>query len=394
MGEERGHSVHQAANVISGILNRESTEPTPAAPIEDTPTTEPAPVARQESAPAPVQAPEAPPTTDGLGQDAQAGEQEAPPKEGEPAAADAVQQDDVIEEIELDPQQLASFFGVEEDDLQLTDSGQISVRAKVDGQISEVSLKDLKDSYQLTKTSQQRLQKLSEDRKTFETQRTTSLEALGQQQQFLGQALQAIEQQYAQDWQEVDWQRLRSEEPEAYATRRQDYDDRARKVAQFKQLFTEASGQLAQEKQRNKETTFQAGFQRLNEAFSSAPYKTSPKWDEGERGRLANWMVDQGFEQKEMADVSSWLVFKWARDSMLRSDEGAEAKKTVKRVLKLPKVKVAKPGSGSTKGGNKRNDIDDAKSRQRRAAKTGNNPFTRKSNLKESTDLIAKLLRS
>lgn len=384
--------MHEAASVISGILNKERTDPTPAAPTEAPPAAEPAPVARQESAPAPAQAPEASSTTDGPEQDAQAGEQEAPPKDGEPAA-DAIQQDDAVEEIELDPQQLASFFGVEEDDLQLTDSGQISVRAKVDGQTSEVSLKDLKDSYQLTKTSQQRLQKLSEDRKTFETQRTASLESLGQQQQFLGQALQAIEQQYAQDWQEVDWQRLRSEEPETYATRRQDYDDRARKVAQFKQLFTEASSQLAQEKQKNRETTFQEGFQRLNETFSSSPYKTSPKWDEGERARLAGWMVDQGFGQKEMADVSSWLVFKWARDSMLRSDEGAEAKKTVKRVLKLPKVKAAKPGSGSAKDGSKRNDIDAAKSRQRRAAKVGSSPYTRKSNLEESTDLIAKLLR-
>lgn len=391
-----GHSVHQAADVISGLLSKERTEPTPAAPdTPDAPPIESTQVASQEPAPVSVQAPEISPATETAGQDAQARGPDAPPREGEsPEAVSETQLEDVVEEIELDPQQLASFFGVDEDDFHLTEEGQIAVRAKVDGQTNEVSLKDLKDSYQLTKTSQQRLQKLSEDRKTFETERTTSLESLGQQQQFMGQALQAIEQQYAQDWQNVDWQRLRADDPETYATRRQDYDDRARKVAQFKQLFVEASSQVAAENQKSRETSFQEGFQRLNETFSSTPYKTSPKWDEGERGRLANWMVEQGFDQKEMGNVSSWLVFKWARDSMLRADEGTAAKQAVKRVLKLPKVKSAKPGTSSVKGSSKQNDIDAAKARQRRAAKPGNNPYTRKSNLRETTDLIAKLLRS
>lgn len=391
-----GHSVHQAADVISGLLSKERTEPTPAAPdTPDAPPIESTQVASQEPAPVSVQAPEISPATETAGQDAQARGPDAPPSEGEsPEAVSETQLEDVVEEIELDPQQLASFFGVDEDDFHLTEEGQIAVRAKVDGQTNEVSLKDLKDSYQLTKTSQQRLQKLSEDRKTFETERTTSLESLGQQQQFMGQALQAIEQQYAQDWQNVDWQRLRADDPETYATRRQDYDDRARKVAQFKQLFVEASSQVAAENQKSRETSFQEGFQRLNETFSSTPYKTSPKWDEGERGRLANWMVEQGFDQKEMGNVSSWLVFKWARDSMLRADEGTAAKQAVKRVLKLPKVKSAKPGTSSVKGSSKQNDIDAAKARQRRAAKPGNNPYTRKSNLRETTDLIAKLLRS
>lgn len=391
-----GHSVHQAADVISGLLSKERTEPTPAAPdTPDAPPIESTQVASQEPAPVSVQAPEISPATETAGQDAQARGPDAPPSEGEsPEAVSETQLEDVVEEIELDPQQLASFFGVDEDDFHLTEEGQIAVRAKVDGQTNEVSLKDLKDSYQLTKTSQQRLQKLSEDRKTFETERTTSLESLGQQQQFMSQALQAIEQQYAQDWQNVDWQRLRADDPETYATRRQDYDDRARKVAQFKQFFVEASSQVAAENQKSRETSFQEGFQRLNETFSSTPYKTSPKWDEGERGRLANWMVEQGFDQKEMGNVSSWLVFKWARDSMLRADEGTAAKQAVKRVLKLPKVKSAKPGTSSVKGSSKQNDIDAAKARQRRAAKPGNNPYTRKSNLRETTDLIAKLLRS
>lgn len=289
------------------------------------------------------------------------------------------------EEIELDPGQLATLHGLDEDDLLIDEQGSIRIKAKVDGKIAEVPISELKDSYQLAKTSQQRLQKLSEDRKTFEEQRQQIGEQLTQQHQQMTDALTAIEQQYAHDWHQVDWKRLREEDPENYTIKRQDYDDRMRQIGAFKNEVASRQQQQLLEKQEQQQKLWQEGALRLNDAFTTSGYKSAPKWDESEKQRLVSWMGEQGFTQNDIGDVSSHLVFKWARDSMLRKDEQSAARKSMKRVIKLPKVKAAKPGSKTNERAvAKQTSVHNAKARQRKAG----------GNLDSTTELIKQIFNS
>jgi len=388
-----GLSLYQATDRISEIMRG---GPAPAAPET---VADPAPVVRAPAAD-PQELKEDPdvevvdetpevgaPDTEEVTSDAEA---EKPEETGDTPSEEAENT-----EIELDQSVLAQFLGVDEDDLILGEEGDLSIRTKVDGKAAHVTVKDLKDSYQLAKASQARMQSLAEERKDFETKRSASLKDLEVQQQYMATAIQAVEQQYAQDWQNIDWHRLRMDDQEGYAVRRQEFDDRMRQVSGFKQQFTDVYKKTQDEMANRRKEAWSDGFRKLNDVFTSGKYSKTPKWEESEKTRLAEWMVGQGMPAESLGEVDNWLVFKWARDSMLRDAENEAAAKTAKRVVRLPKVKAAKPGAKKNERQvGRRTDIEEAKIRQRKAAKPGNQPGSRRSNLKETTALIEKIIRS
>ncbi len=366
--ERPSMNLDQATDAISQIMRSSVADEAPPAPPQQALEDPDVPVAEEpgtnQTSPQDMAETEA---GEGDPRDSLSEAKEPPDKDAENESATEGAAEDT-DEIELDPQQLASLHGLDEDDLVIDDEGSIRIRAKVDGKVSEVPISELKDSYQLAKTSQQRLQQLAEERKTFEEERKTVTEQLTQQHQMMTDALTAIEQQYAHDWQQVDWKRLREEDPERYTIMRQDYDERMRQISAFKQGVEQRQQQQLLEKQELQQRLWQEGAMKLNDAFVSGDYKSAPKWDEPEKQRLMSWMTEQGFTQKDISEVSSWLVFKWARDSMLRKDDRAAAKKAVKRVVKLPKVKTAKPGAKEdARKSAKKNAVQEARARQRKS---------------------------
>jgi hypothetical protein len=200
-----------------------------------------------------------------------------------------------------------------------------------------------------------------------------------QHQQF-NQSVEAIEAEYASDFQSVQWNTLREEDPTEYNAKRLDYEDRKQRIIQFKAHSQQQSNVLQAEHQQKFAEKQTAGAKFLTEVFEGEAYRNSPKWDEEATQDLAKWIMDQGFTTQEIAQVAEPKVFKWARDSMLRERELKAAKETVKKVTKI--TKVAKPGKSKppaeiSKGRNK-----DLKTRQRKSG----------GGLKETTDLISGLL--
>ena len=130
------------------------------------------------------------------------------------------------------------------------------------------------------------------------------------------------------------------------------------------------------------------GAKKLNIVFSGKEYKNSPKWDQNEQRRLSEWMIREGFPVEALSTLGSWQVFKWARDSMLRGEEDKAVKKTMKRVVKLPKIKAAKPSTPLSKESGLKSRINDAKQRQRKAAVSG------RKNFNESMDLIKEMMKT
>lgn len=395
-----GMNINQATNHLSEILGANQGD-------KETPKVEKKAVEQGETPDVPVQDPVET-------QEAPQDDEDSPPKGGQPgdeeeraksednaeeppgndAGSSEGEGEAAVDAYEIEPAVLAQFLGVEEDDLILSEYGGMAVKTKVDGKVSEVGIKELKDSYQLAKASQARMQTLAEEKKQFDTQKTEAMQTITGQQEYMTAALQAIENAYAQEFQQTDWQRLQSDDPDGYATRRQSFDQRMLQVQQFKQQFEGQIKQLNEQKESDQKTRWDAGFRKLNDTFSGKEYMHAPKWDDSAKEGLANYMVQAGMSPEAVGKVDNWLVFKWARDSMLRGKEMAIAEKTVKRVIKLPKV--AKPGTATrtNKKSSKSKAVADAKSRQRKAAKTGYDPFSSKSNIKETADLISELIRS
>jgi hypothetical protein len=349
--------LREGTDAISGILSRE-------APAESVEEVQEAPV-EEEAAPTEA-APE---------------ETEPEPETDEPAPVEAKEEsEDVTSEVELEPAQVAQILGLEDDALEVDDDGAIQIHAKIDGKPAKVSLKDLRHSYELAETHEERLRQLGRERKAFKDESDSALERLAAQQQQFNQSIEAIDAEYASDFQSVDWNRLREEDPTEYNAKRLDYEDRKARINQYK-AHSQQQAQVLQAEQHQKFAQAQAeGAKNLMEVFAGEAYKTTPEWGEDESQKLAKWIMDQGFSAQEIGNVNVWQVFKWARDSMLREEERKVAKETVK---KLPKItKVAKPGKTKPPA-----EISKAKTKELRARQ-------RKSggNMTETTKVIQNIL--
>lgn len=395
--EKSSYSVREAADVISSIINPPVAQPAAIDSAEPEPELSELPVSASNT-PVKEDAVEIV-KTETVATD-EAVNESAPATEDEPAALESNttqvvkdEESDDVPPMEIQSSMLAELLGLEENDLFVEDDS-VKVRAKVDGKVEEISLKDLKSGFQLAKTGQKRLEKLSTDKKEFEAARDSTVKDLAEKQQQITYAIKVLEQQYANDWKQVDWSRMREEDPEHYHLYRQDYEDRLKQVQAFKANIEAQTKDLQQKAEKKKEEAWQEGFRKLEDAFTDRLYASAPVWDDAERARLGGWMSKSGFSTESLNKIDDWRVFKWARDSMLREDEIKNAKQAAKKVAKLPKLKVTKPGAKITKVDNKKTKIDEARAKQRKAAKLSGKGTHRKSNLKETTDLIRQIVGS
>ena len=348
-------SLKGGTDAISGILSREEPAETPVE-TEDTSVEEEA---------APIEA---------------APEEVEEPAKDEPVVEAKDESEDVTSEVELEPSQVAEMLGLDGDALEVDDDGSIQIHTKIDGKPAKASLKDLTRSYELAETHEERLRQLGRERKAFQDESKAALEQMATQHQNFNQAVEAIEAEYASDFQSVEWNRLREEDPTEYNAKRLDYEDRKQRINQYKAHSYQQHQTLQAEHQKKFAEMQMEGARTLEEVFQGEAYRNAPKWDETESQRLAKWVIDQGFKAEEISQVGVWQVFKWARDSMLREGELKAAKDSVKKVTKI--TKVVKPGKSKSPSEVSQTKTKELKSRQRKSG----------GNLKETTDLIAGLL--
>lgn len=291
------------------------------------------------------------------------------------------------EEYEYDYSALAQALGIGEDEL-VIDDGKINVRTKINGQIGQTSLNELKHNYQVNEAARSKIQELDEEKRQFNEERKTKLEELGKQSQLMEQGLYAMQQEYLSEFNNVNWDQMKRDDPENYTVRRMEFQDRERRMQKFYGDYQEAQKKIQDQFNTQMREVWDEGAKQLTNAFSGPSYKNSPKWNSEESDKLTKWMISQGFPAEVISTLGSWHVFKWARDSMLREEEFTKTKKVMKKVVKLPKVKTAKPGASSSKNQKSRSHIDEAKARQRKAANKGQKNFN------ETVDLITKIIRS
>lgn len=300
--------------------------------------------------------------------------------EGEPAEEPETQ------EVEYDHAALAQALGISEDDLIIEESG-ISVRTKINGEESATTLEDLRNSYQMTSAAQKSMQEVAQEKKQFQETKKAQLEDLNNQAQFMRQAIYSMEQMYLNDHRNVNWEQLRESDPDEYNVRRLDFQEREKHLKQWKEQYTQAQQQIQQEWYSEMQEVWNEGAKMLNNTFMAPEYKTSPKWGQEEQDRLIKWMVNEGIPNEVVNTIGAWQVFKWARDSMLRKEEQAAAKKTMKKVVKLPKVKTAKPGTPKTESTKRRSKVEEAKRRQVTASRKGQKNFN------QTVDLISEMMK-
>lgn len=240
-------------------------------------------------------------------------------------------EDDDDEEYDVDVSEIEE---VEDEDTYYT--------VKVDGEEKQVKADELVKSYQLEQAAQKRMQEAAEIRKNSEAE----MQALAQQREKYGRALQAIEAQLnsVQEKPKEYWDNLYQEDPLEWAKQRDAYRDRKEGLvkvqAERARIEQEQQAQLAQQHQQYLAEQQQQLLQRI------------PEWQDEEiatreKQNVITYAQRLGYTEQELATASDSRAIEALRKAYLYDELMSKKPAAQKKVTKAPKT--VKAGTPTTK---------------------------------------------
>jgi hypothetical protein len=233
---------------------------------------------------------------------------------------------------------------VEEEELEIVAEEDLKYTIKVDGQDYEVGIDELKNGYQRQADYTRKSQALAEQRKGTENIQSERMQ-LEQERQMYANGLQMLQEQQSAkltDFDNVEWEALKQEDPYQYMIKKDEYRDAQERVGNL-----QAEQQLVQQ-----ERTKQA--QQARSHFVQQEYarlvNALPEWNDKDstiKKDVQEYATSVGFRPEEisqLADHRSVLVIKKAMEFDKLTKKVAPKKKAVKKV-----PKVQKSGRGNSK---------------------------------------------
>jgi hypothetical protein len=268
-------------------------------------------------------------------------EEKAPEEEGqaEEETEEEVDEEEAEEETEI----------VAEEDLKYT--------IKVDGEEFEVGIDELKNGYQRQADYTRKSQALAEQRKETEQIQSERMQ-LEQDRQMYANGLQMLQEQQAaklKDFDSVDWEALKAEDPYQYMIKKDEYRDAQERVNNIVAEQQAVQQEQARQAQQARAHFVQQEYTRLINAL--------PEWGDNKstiRKDIQEYASSVGFRPEEinqLADHRSILVIKKAMEYDKLTTKVAPKKKAVKKV-----PKVQKSGRGNSK-----EDVAAEKAKEKRA---------------------------
>jgi len=260
-------------------------------------------------------------------QEAEEVEEEAPESEEEGQAEEETEEE-VAEEEE--------FEVVAEEDLKYT--------IKVDGEELEVGIDELKNGYQRQADYTRKSQALAEQRKGTEQIQSERMQ-LEQERQMYANGLQMLQEQQSAkltDFDNVEWEALKQEDPYQYMIKKDEYRDAQERVTNLQAEQQMVQQEQAQQAQQARAHFVQQEYARLVNAL--------PEWNDKEstiKKDVQEYATSVGFRPEEisqLADHRSVLIIKKAMEYDKLTKKVAPKKKAVKKV-----PKVQKAGRGNSK---------------------------------------------
>lgn len=234
---------------------------------------------------------------------------------------------------------LAEELGIESDRLVLSEDGEIMINLKVNGKNEQVGLKEAIAGTQFSKANDEKARILAEERKSFESEREQVARAYTEQLQQVRGLGEMLQNKLMQDFQNIDWDRLRVTDPAEWTAKQREFEIRNQELHQAGMMLGEqmrkeqeqASAQEAQWRQ----NTLQQERAALTEAV--------PEWRNEEKMSadmrdIIQYARDQGFPDEELQDVTFARHVVTLRKAMLYDQGKTVANKKVKQPPKMQRA--------------------------------------------------------
>ena len=283
------------------------------------------------------------------------------PEVDEDDRSEAVSDDDVEEqdeesEAEVDESEYSqdedvtwdSVLGVDGQNIVLDENGEFKgVRVKIDGEVSEVRMKDLIAGFQTNKFNTQKSQALAQERKEFETGKEQVEKEYRSRVESVDKLTQHLNNKLMQDFQNVDWNKLRNEYPGEYAALQQDYQVRQQEIATIMHAIKSEKEELTQKEDQEYKTKKDAFLKKQAEILR----KRNPTWVNKEVAKKAfNDLSDfanevYGFTTEEFSEIFDARAITALQDAMAYR----KGKKMVEKKVSKPVPKFQKSAGRSAK---------------------------------------------
>lgn len=247
-------------------------------------------------------------------------------------------------------QSLADYLGVDDERIIVTEEGDVQLNTIVDGETKAVDLKELVTSYQLQGHVNNKSIALENERKEFETVRTGAAGQLQERLNGIDALSKVLEQQLVADYDSINWDNLRTNDPSEWTALRQEFADRASKIQRAQALILEQNQQHGQEQE-------QLGQQRMAETLQAEQARMvadNPTWaDEAvlvqAQTDIKNFLTSTyNFTDEDMAHVNDHRVIRMIQDAKaFREGKAAAGKKKQKQVPQFKKPGVSKAKAAS-----------------------------------------------
>ena len=262
-------------------------------------------------------------------------------QEAENTEEEAPEEGQAEEEVE---EEVSAESEESEEELEIVAEEDLKYTIKVDGNEFEVGIDELKSGYQRQADYTRKSQALAEQRKGTEKIQAERMQ-LEQERQMYANGLQMLQEQQSaklQNFDGVDWNTLKEEDPYAYMLKKDEYRDAQDKVNNVAQQQS-----LIQQEQQQAHKKARAHFiqQEYTKLVSALPEWTDK--DSTIKQDIRKYAADVGFRPEEinqLADHRSVLVIKKAMEYDKLTKKVAPKKKAVKKV-----PKVQKAGRGKSK---------------------------------------------
>lgn len=244
---------------------------------------------------------------------------EAEPKEDEAEEVDYADLDDYLSKSGIEPESFRA----------------LPVRVKIDGEEKLIPLSDVLKSYQLEGHVNNKSIELSNDRKSFDEERQAVRAMATQQLQRNESLAQAAQQLLNQDFEAVNWNELRAENPGEYAARLTEFQTRQNRISQLVEQINATRNEASQQENQNTGERVAKERERLLEA--------RPQWRDEvtfakDREQMVKYAKTLGYSDAELAQVLDHRALLVLDNAARYAALQASKPEALKRVRQAPKV--------------------------------------------------------
>lgn len=245
--------------------------------------------------------------------------------------------------VEVSVDDLAAALNLKPENFEVSEDGQLLIKAIVDGKPDTVTPEKLLGSYQYQKHLDNKAQEANAQLEAIKEQQTQAQEQHAQKLQDAEDLFNIALQELGKEFNDIDWKELADIDPGDYAAKRMQFNERQQHLNQQLEAI-----------QKQRDAEFSKHIETLTAEANKKLVEAFPEWSDKEVAtkamtELRTYGVDNyGFDQKMMDAVTDHRIFQLLTDAQkfhALKESKPEVKNMVRRAVKVSQASKTKPAA-------------------------------------------------